>query len=208
MNTGDGKVDRKSSRMGHQQFDEIFNQHKNAIYSFACHLTQDRGEAEDLFQETWLRVAQHFPKVLDMKRVKSWLFTIAANLHKDGLRKKRVRRRFIFQKRWETSLNQIDGEAVPDRGNSEALNESERVEMGLAISHALSRLPEKYRLIFVLKEIGGFKQEEIAKMLNIPIGTVKSLMFRAVKRLRQDLADYHCHWIKQKERGTNEMQRC
>jgi len=194
--------------MSYQQFDEIYDQHKTAVYSFACHLTQNRGEAEDLFQETWLRVAQHFPRVLDMKKVKAWLFTITANLHKDGLRKKRIRRLFLFQKKWETDQSQILGEDVPDQGNIKVLDESEQVDLGLAISQAMARLPDKHRLIFALKEIAGFKQEEIGEMLGVPVGTVKSLMYRAVRSLRQDLADYHASWKKQNERGPNEMQRC
>ncbi len=194
--------------MSGQQFDEIYDQYKTVVYSFACYLTQNRGEAEDLFQETWLRVAQHFPKVLDMKKAKAWLFTIAANLHKDGLRKKRVRRLFLFQKKWETDQSQILGEDVPDQENSKVLDESKQVDLGLAISRAIARLPDKHRLIFMLKEIAGFKQEEIGEMLGVPVGTVKSLMFRAVRSLRQDLADYHPNWIKQNERGPNEMQRC
>ncbi len=194
--------------MSYQQFDEIYDQYKTAVYSFACHLTQNRGEAEDLFQETWLRVAQHFPKVLDMKKVKAWLFTIAANLHKDGLRKKRIRRLFHFQKKWETEESLRLAEDVPDQENSKILDESEQVDLGLAISRALARLPDKHRLIFVLKEIAGFKQGEIGEILGVPIGTVKSLMYRAVRNLRQDLADYHPDWMKQNERGPNEMQRC
>jgi len=85
--------------MSHQKFDELYDTYRAAVFSFAFSLTQNRGEAEDLFQETWLRVVRYFPKVLDMKKVKSWLFTITANLNKDALRRKRTRRRFLFQKK-------------------------------------------------------------------------------------------------------------
>jgi RNA polymerase sigma-70 factor (ECF subfamily) len=80
--------------------------------------------------------------------------------------------------------------------------------MGAAISQAMANLPEKHRLIFVLKEIAGFKQEEIGEMLGMPVGTVKSLMYRAVKRLRHDLGAYRPAGIKKNERGPNEMQKC
>ncbi len=194
--------------MRHQQFDEIYDRHKSAVYSFACYLTKDRGEAEDLFQETWLRVARHFPQVLDMKRVKTWLFTITANLHKDGLRKKRIRRMFLFQKKWKTDEGQFLGEDSSDKENTTILNVSEQVDLGLAITRAMDKLPDKHRLIFVLKEIAGFKQAEISEMLGMPVGTVKSLMYRAVKTLRHELEAYHSRGIKQNERGPNEMQRC
>jgi RNA polymerase sigma-70 factor (ECF subfamily) len=176
--------------MGHHQFDEIYDRYKSAVYSFACYLTQDRGEADDLFQETWLRVARHFPKVLDMEKIKAWLFTITANLHKDALRKKRTRGRFLFHKKRETGLHQIFPEDEWDRTDPDVLDESEQVDLGLAIYRAMAKLPPKHRLIFVLKEIAGFKQDEIGGIIGMPLGTVKSLMHRAVKRLRQELADY------------------
>lgn len=77
-------------------FDQLYGQHKSDVYHFAFYLTKDRGEAEDLFQDTWLRVAKNFPKTLNMKKIKSWIFTITSNLHKDSLRKERVRRSFFL----------------------------------------------------------------------------------------------------------------
>lgn len=197
-----------ADRMNHQKFDELYDIHRTAVYSFAYSLTQNRGEAEDLFQETWLRVAQYFPKVLDMKKVKAWLFTITANLHKDALRKKRTRRRFLFQKKWTADQDMTGCEGLPEHASQDETKGSERVEMGHAISQAVSNLPDQHRLVFMLKEVAGFKQSEISKILGIPIGTVKSVMFRAVKRLRQDLAAYHPKKIKNNGRGPNEMQRC
>ena len=194
--------------MSHQKFDELYDTHRAAVYSFAFSLTQNRGEAEDLFQETWLRVARYFPKVLDMEKAKAWLFTITANLHKDSLRKKRTRRRFLFQKKWTADQDLTGCEGIPEQTNIDGTEESERVEMGHAISQAVSSLPDQHRLVFMLKEVAGFKQAEISEILEIPIGTVKSVMFRAVKKLRLDLAAYHPKKIKNNGRGPNEMQRC
>lgn len=191
--------------MSRQMFDKLYDTHRSAVYSFAYSLTANRGEAEDLFQETWLRVARHFPKVLDMKKVKPWLFTITANLHKDALRKKRTRRRFLFQKKWagDQDLNLCDG--FPDQSVAEPGNESEKIELGQAISRAIANLPDQHRLVFTLKEIEGFKQSEISEILEIPIGTVKSVMFRAVKKLREDLAAYQPKMIGINRRRPNEL---
>ena len=197
-----------AERMSYQKFDELYDTHRTAVYSFAYSLTQNRGEAEDLFQETWLRVAQYFPKVLDMKKVKAWLFTIAANLHKDSLRKKRTRRRFLFQKQWIVDQDMTGCEGFPEHTSPDETEGSVRVELGHAISQAVSSLPDQHRLVFMLKEVAGFKQSEISEILEIPIGTVKSVMFRAVKKLRLDLAAYHPKKIKNNGRGPNEMQRC
>jgi RNA polymerase sigma-70 factor (ECF subfamily) len=194
--------------MNRKIFDELYDTHRIAVYSFAYRLTQDRGEAEDLFQETWLRVAQYFPKALDMVKVKAWLFTITANLHKDSLRKKRTRRRFLFQKKWTADQDTTGCEGLQEQGSHDETLELEKVEMGHAISQAMSHLPDQHRLVFMLKEVAGFKQSEISEILGIPIGTVKSVMFRAVKKLRQDLAAYHPNKIKINGRGPNEIQRC
>lgn len=194
--------------MSHQKFDELYDTHRTAVFSFAYSLTQNRGEAEDLFQETWLRVAQYFPKVLDMKKVKAWLFTIMANLHKDTLRKKRTRRRFLFQKKWTTEQDVTGCEELPELASAAETKGSEHVEMSHAISHAISNLPDQHRLVFMLKEIAGFKQSEISEILGLPIGTVKSVMFRAVKKLRQDLAAYNPKNINNNGRKPNEVQRC
>jgi RNA polymerase sigma-70 factor (ECF subfamily) len=193
--------------MSQRTFDALYDSYKTAVYAFAYRLTQNRGEAEDLFQETWMRVAQNFPKVLDMKKVKAWLFTIAANLHKDALRKKRIRRLFLFQRKWEFDQEWACYEDSSTLSSSDK-NGSERLDTSRDISLAVAKLPATQRLIFVLKEVEGFKQSEISEMLGMPLGTVKSLMYRAVQRLRFDLTAYHPKKNKNNERGPNEMQRC
>jgi len=191
--------------MSHQMFDKLYDTHRSAVYSFAYSLTQNRGEAEDLFQETWLRVARYFPKALDMKKIKPWLFTITANLHKDALRKKRTRRRFLFQKKWvdDQGLSLCDG--FPEQAIPNQANEAKNIELGQAIARAIADLPDQHRLVFTLKEIEGFKQSEISEILAIPVGTVKSVMFRAVKKLREDLAVFQPKGIENNRRKHDEV---
>jgi RNA polymerase sigma-70 factor (ECF subfamily) len=196
-----------ANRMNQKKFDDLYDTHRTAVYSFAYSLTQNRGEAEDLFQETWLRVAQYFPKVLDMKKIKSWLFTITSNLHKDALRRKRTRRRFMFQKKWIADHDVTGCEAIPEHANLDEAVGSDSLEMAHAISQAVSRLPDQHRLVFMLKEVAGFKQSEISEILGMPVGTVKSVMFRAVKKLRRDLDAYHDMKIKTNGRVSYEKQR-
>jgi len=70
-------------------------------------------------------------------------------------------------------------------------NDSKHLEVKMALSKALAGLPPRHRLIFVLKEIEGFKYAEISEMLNVPEGTVKSIMHRAIRKLRKDLWIYN-----------------
>jgi RNA polymerase sigma-70 factor, ECF subfamily len=168
-------------------FDQIYDRCKDDVFRFACHLAGDRAEAEDLFQEVWLRVARHLTEMPGPAALRPWLLRIAVNLHRDALRKKRVRRLFFLSRAGErTSQASPCGEEV-DLADPAA--KAERATLHRRIDLAVSALPDRQQSVFVLREIEGLKQEEIAGILGIPVGTVKSLMHRAVRRLQKELAD-------------------
>jgi len=172
-------------------FDEVFLEFQAPVFRFACHLTQSQIGAEELFQETWLRAVQGFPKEFDRQRFKAWLFTVAANIHKDNLRKKRIRRLFLLE-RTKASIQDQGFQAYMLGGrNSSLVSESEVADLERALTEAVVKLPERQRCVFVLKEIEGFKYREISEIYDLPVGTVKSLLHRAVKRLRQELSAYN-----------------
>jgi len=173
------------------EFDELYNQYKTMVFSFSYHLTRNRGEAEDLYQETWLRIANKFPGGIKKQTIKAWIFTIISNIHKDSLRKKRVRRLFFIQE--SKSLSHGDSETT------EPPDEAERAQIGKDINRAIAVLPERQKRVFILKEMAGLKQAEISETLAIPKGTVKSLMHRAVKCLQKELSAYRPE--SSKERG-------
>ena len=173
-------------------FDELYSRYKSALYGLACYLTGNQKEAEDLFQDTWLRVVKHLAhQTIDVDNCKTWRMTITSNLYKDFLRKKRVRKPFSFQK--SSSNGQTDNYLEkPMWGEKPCLeNDSKHQEIKMALSKALGGLHSRQRLIFVLKEIEGFKYTEISEMLNVPEGTVKSVMHKAVRNLRKDLWVYN-----------------
>jgi RNA polymerase sigma-70 factor (ECF subfamily) len=173
----------------HAAFDDLYKKYRNAVFGFAYYLTQNRGDAEDLFQEAWLRIAKKLPDEVNMKSIKAWIFTIVANLHRDELRKIRIRRLFFLQK--AMSLENALYPVLPEKPVSINSDEAYQTDMGKDIAQALARLPDRQRRVFVLKEIADFKQAEISDILGIPLGTVKSLMHRAVNRLRRELWKYH-----------------
>ena len=82
-------------------------------------------------------------------------------------------------------MEKLDYESYPTTPD-----ESNRVDIGLALNKAITSLPLKQRRVFVLKEIEGLKHSEISEMLNAPIGTIKSLFHRAIKNLQQQLAEF------------------
>jgi RNA polymerase sigma-70 factor (ECF subfamily) len=168
------------------EFDELYNEYKGSVYGLACYLTRNKSEAEDLFQETWLRVAENIHKICRAKDIKAWIITVAVNLYRDELRKKRIRKMFSSKKSPDSSHNdEIFNKAFWGQ-KSNTTGETNRADLGRAISQAMSNLPDKQRLVFILKEIKGFKQREIAEILRIPTGTVKTLQHRAIKRLQRE----------------------
>jgi RNA polymerase sigma-70 factor (ECF subfamily) len=190
MSPDEGAIKGSGRPMNPDVFDELYEAHKASTFSLACYLTRSRREAEDLFQETWLRVVKQLThKPVDSAGCKAWIMTIATNLYRDWLRKKRVRWRFSG-----SPSDSFAEESLWERPfwgtGADGIKESERQEIQMAVSKALKGLPEKQRLVFVLKEMEGFRYTEIGEILSLPVGTVKSLLHRAVKRLRRELWGY------------------
>jgi RNA polymerase sigma-70 factor (ECF subfamily) len=173
-------------------FDELYDMYNAHIYRFACALAGDARDAEDLFQETWLRAVKAFPagRETEGSDPKSWLFTITANAHKDSLRKKRVRRLFLLERTKSMAAATADADPGWDTpGHSRRQGETQS-DIRICLRRAVSRLPGRERRVFVLKDIEGFKHEEIGRMLGIPEATVRTLLHRAVRRLRKELAEF------------------
>ena len=177
-----------------ESIDELYAVYNAHVYRFACALAGDAREAEDLFQETWLRAVKAARSGPGGRGAggdpRAWLFTITANAHKDSLRKRRVRRLFLLERAKAMSKGAADADsgwgAPPGSGGeSEARSDIRR-----CLRRAIGRLPGRERRVFVLKDIEGFKHGEISRMLGIPEATVRTLLHRAVARLREELAEF------------------
>jgi len=174
------------------RFDELYAMYHAHIYRFACALAGDARDAEDLFQETWLRAVKAYPadREVEGSNAKAWLFAIAANAHKDSLRKKRVRRLFLLERKKSMAGRTADADPGWDAPGHAHEDGETRSDIRLCLRRAVSRLPGRERRVFVLKDIEGFKHGEIGRMLGIPEATVRTLLHRAVRRLRKELAEF------------------
>ena len=173
-------------------FDELYEMYTPHVYRFALALAREPGEAEDLFQETWLRAIRADSSGAGPAgaEIKGWLFAIAANAHKDLLRKRRVRRLFLLERSRSMAERAADADQgwdVPGRAGDDG---TARSDIRLCLQRAMGKLPAKERRVFVLKDIEGLKHEEIARILGIPEATVRTLLHRAIKRLRRELAEF------------------
>jgi len=173
-------------------FGELYDMYTPHLYRFSRALAQDAGDAEDLFQETWLRAFKAAPagREAGEPEAKAWLFAIAANAHKDLLRKRRVRRLFLLERTKAMGDRTADADLGWDVPGHSAEDGAARSDIRLCLRRAVSRLPGKERRVFVLKDIEGFRHEEIGRILGIPETTVRTLLHRAVKRLREDLTEF------------------
>ncbi|MEW5899931.1 MAG: RNA polymerase sigma factor [Acidobacteriota bacterium] len=176
-------------RAPEDEFAAMYEANKADIFNFCCYLAADRAEAEDVFQEVWLRVVRNFAEMPSRTNLKPWVLTIALNVHRDMLRRKRVRRLFLAIKRSEAHAEGYKSSASGTSSEDPALS-AERAALRRSIQRAVAGLPARQRRVFVLKEIEGLAQAEISDLMKIPLGTVKSLMHRAVKRLQKELAGH------------------
>lgn len=162
----------------------LVNRYGAALYNFVYRFVSRRETAEDIVQEAFLRCLRHRRKCPPIQHVSTWLFTIAANLAKTELRR---RKRWnwvpIEQDESETAyFEPIDAQLLPDV----------RVETDAAqrtIMDAIEKLPDEFREAVLLRDLNGLAYEEIAKITEVPIGTVKSRVNRGRLRLRRDLEE-------------------
>ena len=186
----DGELIEQFAQNDQMAFDQLFFKYKSSVYRFAYYLTQNKNEADDLFQETWLRVVKNVNKNSKIKDFKAWIFTISNNLHRDELRKKKIRRLFFSSIQIETENSKDFFENSKQEFKSEMRDESKNIEFNMMFQQAVAKLTNKQRRVFILQEIEGFKQKEISKILNIPVGTVKSLFHRAIKFLQKEMVEF------------------
>jgi len=185
----DGDLIEKFVQNDQLAFDQLFFKYKTSVYRFAYYLSQNKNEADDLFQETWLRAVKNMNQNDKIKDFKAWIFTIANNLHRDELRKKKIRRLFFSSKQIEKGNPQSSIENSNQEIKSNIYNESKSIEFNMTFQQAVAKLTSKQRRVFILQEIEGFKQKEISQILNIPVGTVKSLFHRAIIFLKKELVE-------------------
>lgn len=152
------------------------------IFSFCCQLTRSRQEAEDLYQDTFLKALEMKDRLDAAGNPKSCLLSVAVNLWRNRRRKMAIRLRITGP---ELSVEDMALE-VPERGAGmeESLIEREERRM---VRAAVAALPERYRLPVLLHYMEELKLSEIAEILGVPEGTVKSRLYKAKKLLEREL---------------------
>jgi RNA polymerase sigma-70 factor (ECF subfamily) len=163
----------------------------DAVYRFALRLTRgNEDRAEDLVQETFLRAYRHWETYTQGTSARSWLFTIARNAFLRG-EEQRGRRRETLESELDYQAEAVASAAVldeirtadPERAFFDSFVDDEVIV-------AVERLPDEFREAVVLSDIEGLSYAEIAGVLDVPIGTVKSRLYRGRRLLGRALQDY------------------
>jgi RNA polymerase sigma-70 factor, ECF subfamily len=166
-------------------FPELVRRYQGRVTNLVSRILNDRECADDLAQEVFVRVFVHRRNYRRGSKFSTWLFTIAANLAKNEIRR-RVRRRnwFSLDALQEVLSDNTMQLADPGEGRESKM---EREQLRDEVAKAIATVPDKYRLSLVLRDIEGLSYEEIAQVLNIPGGTVRSRINRARSMLKRKL---------------------
>ena len=187
MNNTDEIIQNEVEEENHNDFENATIPHKHALYNYALKIAANSDDASDLVQETYYKAYKSFHQFENGTNSKAWMFMILKNTFINNYRK---------QKREPVK---VDYDEIEDVYESIKSNQSNDNNLDLdfysnllddELSEALSKLPSKMKDVFLLCDLEGYTYEEIAELLNVPIGTVRSRLHRARKILQEELFGY------------------
>jgi RNA polymerase sigma-70 factor (ECF subfamily) len=169
---------------------ELLRRYERPVFSLIYRMVRDRALAEDLAQETFIKVLNALDSYRPEYKFSSWIFKIANNAAIDQLRKREVETLSLDGAPSARSAEEVEATALQasDRGES-PLAELEARELGSQIEQAIGKLRPEYRTAILLRHVEGRAYEEIAEVMDLPLGTVKTYIHRA----RLELRDYLAH---------------
>jgi len=169
-------------------FNREFMPHINSMYNFAFRLTMDEDDANDLVQDTYLKAFRFISSFERGTNAKAWLFRILKNSFINDYRKRSKEPSKVDYQEVETTYNSEEAAEVDH--TTDLRVETVQDMIGDEVATALNSLPVDFRTVIILCDIEGFTYEEMAKILDIPIGTVRSRLHRARNLLKDKLRTY------------------
>jgi RNA polymerase sigma-70 factor (ECF subfamily) len=154
-------------------FGELVDRYKNLVYAVIYRMVSDRTQVDDLAQEVFLKVHRGLPYFRGDARLSTWIYRIVANVCSQARARPRV----------EVSLEQGPDRPALDPGAADTAFAD--LELRDRLEKAIAQLPEQYRFLIAAHHLQGVQYEALAEALDIPIGTVKTHLHRAKRRLRE-----------------------
>ncbi|MGH7592146.1 MAG: RNA polymerase sigma factor [Gemmatimonadales bacterium] len=169
---------------------ELLKRYERPVFSLIYRMVRDRELAEDLTQETFIKALNALDSYRPEYKFSSWIFKIANNAAIDQLRRRELDTLSLDGAPSAETAEAIEATSLQVGSKGESpLDELEAKEIGTAIEQAIGRLRPEYRSCILLRHVEGRAYEEIAAMLDLPLGTVKTYIHRARNELREYLSD-------------------
>ena len=177
------------AREGHEDaYRELIRRYQRPVFSLVYRMVRDRELAEDLTQETFVKVLNAIDSYRPEFKFSSWIFKIANNAAIDHLRRRELDTLSLEGAPDATTPDRVEATALQISDHAESqLEEMEARELGSAIEKAIEALRPEYRSCILLRHVEGRSYEEIAEILELPLGTVKTYIHRARAQLKQAL---------------------
>lgn len=169
-------------------FQRLVERYKKKIYFLAYDILGDHHEAEDISQEVFIKVFRSLRNFRRDAKMSSWIYQITANTCIDALRKKKSKPQVNLE-----DFNHVSLQDNLAGGGNRVQNPEFSAEASIMqhkIQNALHKVTPKERTVFVMRHYNDLKIKEIAETLQVSSGTVKSLLFRALKKLRKELSTH------------------
>jgi RNA polymerase sigma-70 factor (ECF subfamily) len=177
----EGELVRRAQAGDTDAFAVLVTEHQRFVYNLAWRTLGDAREAEDMAQEAFVHAWLALPNFRGQAQFRTWLYRIVINLCCNRL--PRLRRELVM-------MGEEPAADVPEESSADMASGVEAEERRAFLHRQIEALPKNYRLLVTLRFQRELPYEEIASILNLPLGTVKAGLFRARARLRQALRDY------------------
>jgi RNA polymerase sigma-70 factor (ECF subfamily) len=172
-------------------FRELLRRYERPVFSLIYRMVRDRALAEDLSQDTFVKVLNALDSYRPEFKFSSWVFKIANNVAIDQLRRRELDTLSLDGSPDARTQDEIEATALQATSRGETpLAELESRELGTYIEQAIGKLRPEYRSCILLRHVEGRSYEEIAEALDLPLGTVKTYIHRARHELREYLEPY------------------
>jgi len=179
----------RAQKGSEKAYRELLDRYQRPVFSLIYRMVRDREQAEDLSQETFVRVFNNIDRYDPAYKFSSWIFKIATNLTIDWMRKKEVPTVSIDGSRYATTSDEIEASTITVESRDETPEELLIArELGNEIERAIARLRPEYKTAILLRHVEDRPYEEIAQLMSLPLGTVKTYIHRGRKELQEMLA--------------------
>jgi RNA polymerase sigma-70 factor, ECF subfamily len=167
--------------------------YREQLFKSALRMTRSVEDAEDLIQETYLKAYKYYDRFAEGTNFKAWLFKIMKNTFINSYRKKKLQPPKVDFDDVQQGLEETLMDAAPD-SSSDPEGWIMSSEMDHEVREALVSLPHDYKMVVLLADLEGFSYKEIAQILEVPVGTVMSRLYRGRRMLERTLLRYGCRY--------------